>query len=254
MLLLYNNCEKRKRCIELKNYAENAEEKETFILNYDDTSDESNISLNLASGEKHLIPKTDRNLEIIESKMEEQVADARSTSRETMAQISYHRTWGIILSVATFIILLDFNRNVDITTLPQLLVSILFHGMTFAGLGVPGIRMLYLAHKNSSKIKDIKKHELFMKNRNILNSPDMLNEYTLQKTSAKTRKVIEKQTEENKAPFTFNSLDKISYNDLNQIMNNIKLNKNLGIDLADPSNLDTLGRSNPKKKVRSRTR
>ncbi len=82
------------------------------------------------------------------------------------------------------------------------------------------------------KIRDIEKNKMFIENEEILKDNTKINQNALVNVSKKTQELVA-STPEEKPIFTLNSIDKISYKDLKQILENIKREQRFGFDYSE---------------------
>ncbi len=81
-------------------------------------------------------------------------------------------------------------------------------------------------------IKDIKKNKMFVDYEEILSDNNKINQNVLSNTSSKTQELVSSIPEQ-KTIFNLNNIDKISYKDLKQILENIKREEKFDFDYSN---------------------
>ncbi len=200
----------------MKYYSFDYENSGEFILNY--RIENNQIIINLASGKKYITPysiDTERRLLRL---MKNQVNNAKYYERkqkESFSKALNHAIYGVLFLILDIILLVTGSA---INNILIALCAIWFAFVSFLNISI----MIY----SKLDIKDIKKNKLFVNNEELLSDNTKVNERTLTNVSSKTKELVA-STPLERPIFTLNSIDKISYRDLKQILTNIKLEEQL---------------------------
>ena len=182
-----------------------------FITNYSVQNEEINISY--ANGDKRIVPYTERNIEIIENRMAEQVQYALS-KKETSRYL--YLTLGI--SGIAFLTAVNLFLNNQLS--PTLLWTI-NGGLT----AMTGFSLTTYSVKKS-KIEELKKLKYFLENRIRLNKS--IKEPNISAGLSSKKQDLINEIEGN--VFSFETIDKFSYSDMLVINDNIKREESLDFD------------------------
>ncbi len=182
-----------------------------FITNYSVQNEDINI--NYANGDKRIVPYTERNIEIIENRMAEQVQYAlgkKETSRYLYLSLG--------ISGIAFLTAVNLFLNNQLS--PTLLWTInggltAMTGFSFTTYGI-----------KKSKIEELKKLKYFLENRIRLNKS--IKEPNISAGLSNKKQEFINKTEGN--VFSFETIDKFSYNDMLVINDNIKREESLDFD------------------------
>ena len=197
----------------MKDYTNNKEDAEIFILNYDIEDDK--IICHLASKEDYIIPYNEYNLQTVRRIMEAQINDDKYISQMNKKQVlNSILTAGLVTgSVVSFIALKDVDYGY--------LVSIAF----FLTAGANSLKGTF----TKEKVKDLCKNQFFLDNQEILNEHIKDNQNILSKVSKNAASFIE-NAEDNGNVLDINNLDNVTYEDLLQILKNIKRDQTFNFD------------------------
>lgn len=92
------------------------------------------------------------------------------------------------------------------------------------------IAALKVMRQSKKKIKDIYKNRLFIANEKTLNENVKMNQNVLYHTSCRTKEVVSSMLLKGQPAFTFNTVDKMKYRDLKQILENIERAETFGFE------------------------
>lgn len=207
----------------MKDYTINKEDKKMFILSY--KIKDKNIIAKLATGEKYIIPYTKENEEKILERMIEQITKYPSFEKKAAIDYCITTILAFIIGVATILI----GRN----DLPQLFANptiktIIASIPTFVAGTITTIAVgLSVTAKNI--LKDFRKNKLYLDNEEDLNNKVKESQNILSNVTNKTKRMVN-TTPENKPVFNINKIDKVSLEDLKQILENIKRDEEFAFD------------------------
>ena len=204
----------------MKNYfIEDKEISKTFILNYEIENDQ--IIVYLGSEEKYTIPYTKENEEIILKKMEQQILSNKFYREELIKNIR-------IIQNSTF----KFLSMATFFAIATAYISIPFAALIFGLSYGSGIILLMAAQKKKILLNDFEKQLLFLNKEKDLNTTDEKDPNVLTNVSRKTKDIISSiPTEE--PTFTINTIHKIKYKDLKEIIKNIETIEKLGYNSSN---------------------
>ena len=182
-------------------YTENKNDSKEFILYY--IKKDNKIIVYYASGDKKEFDNT-KDLEItILERMKKQVLNSN---------VVYDKNGKIVMGLLINNIFLYLSINSEgIISLISSMISLSL--MT---------KIISIQFDFSDKRNDFLKNRFFLENENLFNDFDRKNELLLLDVSKKTRKIISSIPEEDLL-FTINTIDKMKYKDLRQILYNINL-------------------------------
>ena len=182
-------------------YTENKNDSKEFILYY--IKKDNKIIVYYASGDKKEFDNT-KDLEItILERMKNQVLNSN---------VVYDKNGKIVMGLLINNIFLYLSINSEgIISLISSMISLSL--MT---------KIISIQFDFSDKRNDFLKNRFFLENENLFNDFDRKNELLLLDVSKKTRKIISSIPEEDLL-FTINTIDKMKYKDLRQILYNINL-------------------------------
>lgn len=205
----------------MKDYSLNSKDSKTFILNY--KVEDNQIVVNLASSENYIIPYTKDNERKILDMMEKQVLDSDKFVSKQEKRFSSAWKWSIFSGacLATISIILATGNATEPV------VSGIFAGWFVFDIAT----RIYIMVDSKRKIKDIYKNKMFLNNRELLNEKVKSNQNILSNVDTKTKELVS-STPEDKPVFTINSIDKIKYNELRKILENIKRDEQFGFDYS----------------------
>ena len=182
-----------------------------FITNYYVQNEEINI--NYANGDKRIVPYTERNIEIIENRMAEQVQYAlgkKETSRYLYLSLGIS---GIAFLTAVNLFL---NNQLSSTLLWTI----------NGGLTAMTVFSFTTYSNKKSKIEELKKLKYFLENRIKLNKS--IKEPNISAGLSNKKQEFINKTQGN--VFSFETIDGFSYNDMLVINDNIKREESLDFD------------------------
>lgn len=182
-----------------------------FITNYYVQNEEINI--NYANGDKRIVPYTERNIEIIENRMAEQVQYAlgkKETSRYLYLSLGIS---GIAFLTAVNLFLNNQLSSTLLWTINGGLTAMT--GFSFTTYGI-----------KKSKIEELKKLKYFLENRIRLNKS--IKEPNISAGLSNKKQEFINKTQGN--VFSFETIDGFSYNDMLIINDNIKREESLDFD------------------------
>lgn len=192
-------------------YTTDKDEKKRFILYYEENGDTLNV--HLADGEEYPVPNTKENEEKLLDQMEEQVEDVWSFKNKR--QKAKKAALGGTIYDAFFLVL----NVVFVISNPNLVTSICI-GL-FALCGAINIA----SYKNNKKVlEDVKKHELFLRNKT------RINEYLNRGNENVNEDTINPVKEETKPILTINNIHQLDYKDVDKIVSDIDRDEYFGID------------------------
>lgn len=194
----------------MKNYSSDSENAKTFILNYSIKDDK--IIVNLASNKEYTIPYSIDNEKRILNIMKKQVNNSNKYKLEQKITFSISAIASVVSEICLITVNPMFLLNSGAEVLDTVTFSTLFISCILAGH--------YKMIKSIKNIKDIEKNQMFVNNERLLNDNIQVNSNALENTSSKTKEIVKSYDESSKV--TLNSIDKISYKDLKQIIENIK--------------------------------
>ena len=202
----------------MKDYSLDYESSKTFILNYN--IENNQIIVNLASGEKYIIPFSIDNEKRLLERMKNQVKDSSDYEYKQEKRFSSAWKWAIWSSL-----MLVFNSIILATGISALPVV---NGICAFDSSL----RIYSMVDSKRKLRDIKKNRTFINNENLLSDNTKINQNVLSNVSTKTQELVT-STPEQKPIFTLNSIDKIGYEDLKKILENIQREEEFGFDYSE---------------------
>lgn len=201
----------------MKDYSINCVEKASFILNYKIVN--NNIIINYANGYIELLPYSKENEDEILDTMKLQVVNSDEFTKETLSKFkSIIVPFGIVsygsLGVMANNIINIVNTGGDITSIEGAIPVIALCLSIGAINTIKGIKY-YLS------LRDLDKNSLFQDNNFYMNLNMRIEDKYLEGVSEKTKEII-RNTKDGDNIFTFNTVDKMSYNDIKRILENIE--------------------------------
>lgn len=209
----------------MKDYSLNLEERKDFILRYDVTED-GMIKIIFAKGKPWYVPYNKENEKKILDKMRKQLDKDDMVEPKLKDRIFKNATASIILLSIALLPLYGMESS---STLFLASFSSLFAGVSL----IP----LFLAIKNTNKLKDLRKNVKFLGMEEKLNEVVRSDENTLVDVSKKTKNVIADFPEDREV-FDINSFNYVPFKDLEQIMENAARNERFGFDYENPEEPD----------------
>ena len=208
----------------MKNYTLNYEDSKKFILNY--AVEDNKIIIHYASGVKQTIPYTKENEQLILEIMENQargawVGDTFAKIKERVEKFKYNT----IVSVVFTLLLLFL---ICTSTFSTLWINVLLNTCLVFEIVEFTINLSCLIG-NKRIQKDIEKNKLYLTNKEQIEESDFnKNENLLLGITDKTKKMIQEQPKD----ININTMDKVKYKELKQILENIKREREFGFDYS----------------------
>lgn len=193
------------------NYTDNKDSSKSFILYYEEQGD--NLQVYLADGEDYPVPNTKENEASLIRQMEEQVEDVWSFKNKKQKAKKSTLFWAIYDAVFCVI-----NTAIMIAS-PGILTGVCLGLLAFAGV------VHTISYKSNKKIlEDIKKNELFMRNKTRINEfLERGNEEVKEETNNPVKV-------ESKPALTINDVHHLEYKDIDRIVSDINRDEQFGID------------------------
>ncbi len=197
----------------MKNFAMKRKDSKLFILKY--KVEENQIRISLASKETYIIPYTLENEKNILSKMKQQVLSADAFENKQKKKFSDAIVNLVVplflIGVAIYVLVIEQNK-----------ISIVWPIVVISLSGLMIFSALMVMRKSKKRIKDIYKNRLFIANERKLNENVKMNQNVLYHTSSRTKEVVSSMLLKHQSAFTFNTVDKMKYRELKQILENIE--------------------------------
>lgn len=227
----------------MKNYSLNLEDSKTFVLNY--TVKDNQITVNLANGENYVIPYTTENEVKLLKRMKTQVlqSDKFMSKQEKRFSESWKEAIGSVSMIALSVIFLATGTS---------MVPII-SGICVGWFVLDSGYRIYSMVDSKRNIKDINKNKMLLNNEERLNEKVKENQNVLAHTDEKTRKIVH-STPVEQPVFTLNSIDKIKYEELKQILENIDREEEFGFDYSNESNGKSLVLKKNKAEIQKKLR
>lgn len=213
----------------MKDYSLNLEDSKTFVLNY--TVKDNQITVNLANGENYVIPYTAENEVKLLKRMKTQVLQSDEFMSKQEKRFSKSRKlaiWGVPMLALNVIASASDISAVSI-------VSGMWASWFVFDIGY----RIYSMIDSKRNIKDINKNKMLLNNEERLNEKVKENHNVLAHTDEKTKKMVH-STPVDQPVFTLNSIDKIKYEELKQILENIDREEEFGFDCSSESDEKSL--------------
>lgn len=203
----------------MKDYSTNEKDREMFVLNYEINEDK--ITINYATGGKGVIPFTKENINKLQSKMKEQVRKSEGYKIKIEKEIKKSKIGLFVMVGALF---LNFIAIIDGIFTGNLITFLGANPLVWmGGIGVlltfPSVvDYAFSIDSYKKKLKDIEKNELFLKNEKLLNKRVNSKENPLLNSAIDKEKIsnLEEPT------ININTIDKMKYEKLKQILLVIK--------------------------------
>lgn len=189
----------------MKNYYLTKEKNADFIKNYEIKEDTIEIQLPLKK--TLLLKNTHKNRTKINEKMDDQI-------RQAYSYVKYRAIFFVVLTLITIPFLVGPFSITNCITMIADVVAISIFGHYFL---------------------DAKKNYNFYKNRNELNSTLETDPNLLEGIKEKTKEMLVNQPTEEQI-FNYNSIDRLTYLELRQILLNLKLAKKLNFEYVKSQN------------------
>lgn len=205
----------------MKDYSLNYEDSKTFILNY--KIEDNQIIVNLASGEEYIIPYSLENEKKLLEQMKEQVIDSDVFKSKQEKRFSVAWKWAIWSGA-----MLVFNAVALATGSSSLPIV---NGICAGWFVFDTTYRVYSMIDSKKKIKDVNKNRMFLNNEELLNEKVKSNQNILSNTNTKTKELVA-STPEDAQVFSLNTMDKIKYQELKTILENIKRDEQFGFEYS----------------------
>lgn len=207
--------------IYMKDYSLDYENSRTFVLNY--SVNNNQITVNLASGENYVIPYTIENEKKLLIRMKTQVLQSNDFMDEQEKRFS--KSWKWIIYSASMIAINVIVLASGSSIIPM--VSKICAGWFVFDIGY----RIYSMIDSKRNIKDVRKNKMLIENEEILNEKIKENPNVLANTTEKTKEIVS-SIPVGQPVFTLNNIDKIKYEELKQILENIEREKNFNFDYS----------------------
>lgn len=209
----------------MKDYSLNLEDSKTFVLNY--TVKDNQITVNLANGENYVIPYTTENEVKLLKRMKTQILQSDEFMNKQEKRFSRSWKWAIwSASMIALNIISLASGNSAVPVLSGICASWFVFDVGYR---------IYNMVDSKRNIKDINKNKMLLNNEERLNEKVKENYNILAHTDEKTKEIVH-STPVDQPVFTLNSIDKIKYEELKQILENIDREEEFGFDYSSESN------------------
>ena len=195
----------------MKDYTLNKEDERAFILNYE--VKDNKIIVNFASGKKYEVPYTEEDEKIILTLMKEQVNNTEKFEKAAKKNLKLFKGW-VIFSIANIV----FVATILLTGSSTAPVVQVICGSLFI---LSGILKSCVLVDIKTKLKDLKKNQLFLDNEDFFKSKEKTNTDALNKEET-VRETI-----------TLNDIDKMSYNEVKEMVDIARFNDDIGLDFTE---------------------
>lgn len=221
----------------MMNYSLDLEESETFVLNY--TVKDNKITVNLANDENYDVLYTPKTEKMLLKKMKTQVLQSykfMNKQEEELLKIHKKVLYDIVI-IALAIglgLLLNISSpmiDIDIFNLPFVVSLVAGSFVLFSDIST--------MEDIKTKIEDVKKSMLFVINEERINNSIKANQKILSNTTSATKELVQSGSVDQSA-MTINSVDKIEYEELIQILENIDNEEQFDFACSDTSGEKTL--------------
>lgn len=205
----------------MKNFSMKRKNSKTFILSYKVEKDQ--MIVRLASKEKYVIPYTLENEKNVKSRMEEQILNVcafENKQKEKFSDAIVNFILAIVIVIVSIYALVLQPKGIHFA---WGIVGIAVGGL----LAVLAIGVMACSKK---KIKDIYKNRMFITHEKRLNENAKINSNILFGTTNKTRTLIASTLLNKQPAFTFNTVDRMKYKELKQILENIDRAEQFGFE------------------------
>ncbi len=205
----------------MKNFAMRRKDSKTFILNY--KVEDNQIRIHLASKEKYIIPYTLENEKNILGRMKQQVLNAEAFENKQKKQFS-----DAIVNLILALFIVGISVYLLIVNPKNIMIAWPIVAISLGGL--LSFFAMVAMKKSKKKIKDIYKNRMFIAHEKKLNESIKNNQNILYHTSSRTKEVISSMLLKKQPAFTFNTVDKMRYQELKQILENIERAEQFGFE------------------------
>ena len=205
----------------MKDYSLNYEDSKTFILNY--KIEDNQIIVNLACKKECIIPYSLVNEKELLKLMKEQVLDSKAfkSKQEKRFSVSWkYAIWSGVMLVFNAVMLATGSSSLPIA-----------HGLCAGCFVFDATYRVYSMIDSKKKIKDVNKNIMFLNNEELLNRKVKSNQNILSNTNTKIKELVA-STPEDAQVFSLNTIDKIKYEDLKTIIENIKRDEQFGFEYS----------------------
>ena len=208
----------------MKDYTLNYEDSKKFILNY--AIEGNKIIIHYASGGKQTIPYTKETEQLILAIMENQargawVGDTFAKIKERVEKFKYNTIGDAFLTLILLFLICT-------STFSTLWINVLLNACLVFKIVEFTINLSCLIG-NKRILKDIEKNKLYLTNKEQIEESDFTkNENLLLGIDKSTKKMIQEQPKD----ININTMDKVKYKELKQILENIKREREFGFDYS----------------------
>lgn len=208
----------------MKDYSLDFEDSKTFVLNYE--VKDNHITINLATGEKYVIPYTIENEIKLLKRMKTQVLQSNEFMSKQEKRFS--RSWKRAIWSASMIALIVISLASGNSVVPVL------SGICASWFVFDIGHIIYSMIDSKRNIKDINKNKMLLNNEEKLNEKIKRNPNILVNTNEQTKEMVS-STPIDQPVFTLNSIDKIKYEELKKILENIDREEEFDFDYSSAS-------------------
>lgn len=204
----------------MKDYSQTEIEKKNFILHFKENEDSLFVTF---AGEKEpfVVPKSYR--EILLKQMREQVLNSDNFKSDKLLKKRIYKFGAALFAILTIIIGISLGNITDIVNVLLLMIPFGVSAYSFA-------KIIQI----NSMLKDLEKNKRFLEMEESLNT-NARKTNVLANVSSRTKRMIEKAPEYRRI-FDINSFESFPFNDLEQIMVNIKRNETFGFVYSEEGN------------------
>lgn len=210
----------------MKDYSLDSEDSKTFVLNY--IVKDNQIIVHFADKKNYVIPYTIENEAKLLNKMKTQVLQSNQFIEQQEERFSKLRAITAMLFGTTLPLVSTFASGISIISGIVVVLSVLCIGCNICNM---------IDIKRN--IKDINKNKLLLNNEERLNEKVKKNPNVLANSKGKVKKMVH-STPVDQPVFTLNSIDKIRYEELRQILENIDREEEFGFDYSSEVEKKTL--------------
>lgn len=208
----------------MRDYSLDIERSKTFILKYE--INDNKITVYFASGEEYIIPYSKENEKKLLEQMKEQVFYSSSFEHNMEKKLS--KSKGRLAS-SIGLLLGDTICSIYMPALPLFLHTII--ALILLGFSIFNIVYIY---NLANVLSDIRKNKNFIELEEKLTQLEMQNYNVFDNINEKTKEKLCSQPD-GEPMLTINTVDAISEEELNQILENIKREETFGFDYSSDS-------------------
>lgn len=205
----------------MKNFSMKRKESKTFILSY--KVEKEQMIIRLASKEKYLIPYTLENEKNVKLRMQEQILNVCAFENKQKRKFS-----DAIVNLILAVVMEFVSIYVLVFQPKEVYIAWSIVGIVVGGL--IALLAIYVMIRSKKKLKDIYKNKLFITHEERLNENAKVNSNILYGTTNKTKTLITSTLLNKQPAFTFNTVDRMKYKELKQILENIDRAESFGFE------------------------